>query len=148
MGYYGLQVRKTSWSVVGCAFLLTSLAAGHEVFTPRVLVAAQANSSPAAIRNSVLVCRSDGELNVDPFSLTSRTFENRDLYRFAQGSLYLSSPTREEYRYNDVVEANYLRWTSGYKTIVWQDETFRTGVSVHIEPEGDARVLPLNCNGL
>ena len=51
-------------------------------------------------------------------TLSVRQSKPSVLYRITDGKLYLSSPSRDEYLYGDVVEIDYRRFTVGYKTIV------------------------------
>lgn len=74
----------------------------------------------------------------------------RDVYRFANGNLFISSPERAEYRYGKVVEVEPWRWTSGYKTFISAPSAIVPGTQSFTMVHSDIaeiRVATLVCSG-
>ena len=91
-----------------------------------------------------LVCTSESEVKVLNASLDSHFLEIETLYRFSDGSLYLSTESREKYLYGELEETEYLRYVTGYKTIIFDDSSFLRSVSSHFD-ELETRVTKLRC---
>jgi len=71
----------------------------------------------------------------------------KSLYKFVDNQLFLSSPIKEEYRYNSVVETGFRRYQSGYKTIVFIDSNFTVATVTHHD-EFSIVVSKLQCTNL
>ena len=91
-----------------------------------------------------LVCRADSTSMTVHVSLRTVTHISTDMYRFRRSKLYLSSADREEYFYGDVAQVDPLRFTSGYKTILFSDSTFRRAIVVHVDDVA-TRILRVRC---
>ena len=113
--------------------------------------------APASVQAPVpehleLLCTVTEEVSVANSNLSvewrgGATFTRQ--YRFSGGKLYLT-PTgagREEYFYGDVILVEYLRYTSGYKTVVFSDGGFSSATSVHVDQYPfDTRMTSLRCD--
>ena len=78
-----------------------------------------------------LVCQELHVIHVDPRTLRTQEYESGTIYRFKSEQLYLSSPDRAEYLYNNVVEIEPMRYLSGHKTLQFEAADFRTAIFVH-----------------
>ena len=96
----------------------------------------------AGIPNSV--CRGEDVVIVRNADLKPERYRTTDLYRFADGKLYISSAEREEYLYNDVRETEPGRYTSAHMTIIFHGKEFKNATAVHMD-EIQTRVLKLRC---
>jgi len=87
---------------------------------PGILIAgaivAMACPAVAAVPN--MTCHAHLETQISPITLDGTTSTPREVYRFANGDLFISRPDRAEYRYGKVVEVEPGRFTSGHKTLV------------------------------
>ncbi len=71
--------------------------------------------------------------------------ESLVIYRFSDRKLYLSSPTREEYLYGEVIEVESGLWfRSGYKAILFDDHEYETAIIVHADSI-ETRIIRLRC---
>lgn len=102
-----------------------------------------ASKSLAAIPD--LLCQELKVALLDPVTLrTTEVNESRTLYRFKAGDLFLSSPQVKEYRYNQVVQQEPLRFSVGHKTLLFKSNFLRaTFVHVYID---EVRVSHVSCN--
>ncbi len=91
-----------------------------------------------------LVCRADSKVTTTHATLETRRGATTDVYRFKSGALYISSSDRDEYLYGPVVSTDFRRYTSGYKTILFNDGEYRTGIAVHVD-NAETLVLALRC---
>jgi hypothetical protein len=66
-----------------------------------------------------------------------------DLYRIENDELYISSASRNEYRYNKLVEIENLRFYSGHKTILFEKD-FKNAISTHTYDD-EIRVMKFQC---
>ena len=92
-----------------------------------------------------LVCQTLEEITVihsEPFQTVS--LDTQDVYRLSNGKLYLSSPTREEYEYGDLISVELNRYVSGYKTLLFGPEGFNAAIEVHTDAQR-TRIRRLNC---
>lgn len=106
---------------------------------------------PGPARASVpdTICRLQRQTRIDPATLAATTSSPTETYRFANGKLYVSSPDRAEYIYNDVSEVEFgKRYTSGHKTFIFTGQAFLPGtvrmLAFHSEPL-DIRVSEFAC---
>ena len=63
---------------------------------------------------------------------------------FVGGKLSISSEGRDEYFYNDVRETEPGRYTSAYKTMIFDGPGFKSATAVHTD-QVKTRVLKLRC---
>ncbi len=91
-----------------------------------------------------LVCQQLRVAHVDPQTLKSSEYDSRDRYRFKSGKLFLSSPERTEYLYGSVTESEPMRFVSGHKTILFEDEKLEHAVFVHVYKD-EVRVSRSSC---
>lgn len=98
-----------------------------------------------------LTCQSLDEVHMfHGRTLSVRQSKPTVLYRITDGKLYLSSPSRAEYLYGDVVQTQYGRYAVGHKTIIlirWGetgDLKFEAMVDVHTDYL-ETRVRTLHC---
>jgi len=91
-----------------------------------------------------LVCQVVAEEQIDNNSLSTTTYDSNDLYKFSENKLYLSSPDRDEYQYGEIKEMEYLRYVSGYKTIIFNSDKYKKAVVVHFD-KYETRVIQLSC---
>ena len=91
-----------------------------------------------------IVCSSESEVTVFNANLDNHSLEIETLYRFSNGSLYLSTESREEYLYGELEETEYLRYVTGHKTIIFDDSSFLKAVSSHFD-KLETRVTKLRC---
>jgi hypothetical protein len=121
--------------VLGAA--LGSLAAGI-VFGPAL----------AAVPN--VTCQLQRQTRIDPSTFASTISAHSETYRITNGKLYLSSPHRTEYFYNDVIEIEAGgRYLSGHKTLIFVRETSSRAdrmLAFHAD-ELDIRVSEFRCRG-
>src|SRR5262245_10103388 len=82
-----------------------------------VAIVGAVQSASAAIPDMICHFHIERKLNPPAFGGPSPRVP-REVYRFANGELFISSPDRAEYRYGKVVEMEPWRWASGYKTII------------------------------
>lgn len=68
----------------------------------------------------------------DLFDDMPNVTKTKTLHRIIDNRLFLSSPEREEYFYNDVTKQEYLRYVSGHKVIVFLDSEFQSAVVTQI----------------
>lgn len=83
-------------------------------------------------------------MSVRNTDLKTDRYRSTDLYRFADGRLYISAEDREEYFYNDVRQNEPGRYTAAHKTIVFDGPGFSRATAAHID-EFETRVLKLRC---
>ena len=92
-----------------------------------------------------LVCQTLEEVSVvHGGSLPSQHGNSEVVYRFSEGKLYLSSPGEDEYLYGDLTWVEPMRFTSGFKTILFRSEVFDTAIDVHTDNIG-TNVRRLHC---
>ena len=99
------------------------------IFTLILLVTAQ-----AAISDVIpdLVCQEIKSKSIGLESLSSlEELKAKNLYKFKNGQLFLSSLDREEYLYGKVTEIEFGRYSSGYKTIVFSSKNFSAATVSH-----------------
>ncbi len=94
-------------------------------------------------------CRLERQTRIDPATLAATTSNPAETYRFSNGKLYVSSPDRAEYIYNDVSEVEFgKRYISGHKTFIFTGQAFLPGtvrmLAVHSDPL-DIRVSEFAC---
>ena len=93
----------------------------------------------------ILVCQTLEEVTVTHSeSFPTRHSKTPDLYRIADGNLYMSSPGSDEYLYGELIEADWLRYTSGFKTIIFLTDKYDNATEVHTDSQG-TRVRRLHC---
>ena len=92
-----------------------------------------------------LVCQELKVVFVDPKSLATRSYDSRTIYRFKSGDLFLSSPDRVEYRYNEVTQVEPMRFMSGHKTLIFESDDYSSVVFVHTFGD-EIRVSRATCN--
>jgi hypothetical protein len=95
------------------------------------------------------ICHLERQTRIDPTTLAATTSNPTETYRFANGKLYVSSPDRAEYIYNDVSEVEFgRRYASGHKTFIFTGQTFLPGtvrmLAVHYD-QSDIRVSEFAC---
>ena len=83
---------------------------------------------------------------IDPLTLKSTIYKGGTVYRFYNGDLFLSSKDKAEYKYNKVVETEYLRYASGHKTILFDTNKFTDVVIVHAADKLEVRVSHAKCD--
>ena len=92
-----------------------------------------------------LLCQELKVVLVNPVTLRSTELKDtRTLYRFKAGDLFLSTPDRSEYRYNNVQQQEPLRYSSGHKTLLFEAD-FRRGTFVHVYTD-EVRISHVSCN--
>lgn len=93
-----------------------------------------------------LVCQTLEEVTIVHIdSLPTRHTKTPDLYRIAGGKLFMSSLGGDEYLYGDLKTADWLRFTSGYKTIIFSSEKYDVAVEVHTDSQS-TRIRRLHCS--
>jgi hypothetical protein len=113
----------------------------------RILIAISAITEVSSVMAELppnLVCEAGREVQILNGGFTINEYESDVMYRFSEGSLFISSPTYDEYLYGDLTEIEYLRYTAGYKSIIFQNSEFNQATSVHFD-EIETRVLQLRC---
>lgn len=115
------------------------------------LMCLSALNHPGPARASVpdTICRLQRQTRIDPATLAATMSSPTETYRFANGKLYVSSPDRAEYIYNDVSEVEFgKRYTSGHKTFIFTGQAFLPGtvrmLAFHSEPM-DIRISEFAC---
>lgn len=103
-----------------------------------LLVAAQAR---AAIPD--LLCTEPALVAVSPKSLKAQKMTGHMTFKFKGAKLYLASPEKEEYLYNEVREEELGRFISGHKTI-FIDKDLLGGIVVHADSL-DIRISKIKC---
>ncbi len=93
-----------------------------------------------------LVCQETRHVFIDPTTLEARERASQTTYRFKIGGLYIASPDRAEYLYNKVTESEPMRYTSGHKTIQFEqsDSQFQSAVVVHTYRD-EVRISRVSC---
>ncbi len=93
-----------------------------------------------------MACEETKKLYIATGSFSAQEFDGDTLFRFEKSKLYLSSPSKEEYLYNDVSEQEYGRWISGHKTIIFKSEgRFKNGLIVHAN-ETEVYISRIHCS--
>lgn len=95
-----------------------------------------------------LLCHQQIVVNINPKTFAVKKTETddikeMDLYRIVNDELFISSPSRSEYRYNKLIEIEKLRFYSGHKTILF-DKDFKSAISTHTY-EDEIRVIKFRC---
>lgn len=115
------------------------------------LMALSTAAAPAAVHASVpdTTCRLERQTRIDPATLAATTTTPTETYRFANGKLYITSPDRSEYIYNNVSEVEFgKRFASGHKTFIFTGQAFLPGtvrmLAFHQEAS-DIRVSEFSC---
>ena len=95
------------------------------------------------------ICHLQRQTRIDPKTLAATTSNPTEIYRFANGKLYVSSPDRAEYIYNDVSEVEFgRRYASGHKTFIFTAQTLLPGtvrmLAFHSD-QFDVRVSEFAC---
>lgn len=93
-----------------------------------------------------LICTEPALIAVSPKNLKTQKMAGQTTFRFKGAKLYLASPEREEYLYNDVREEELGRFISGHKTI-FIDKNLLGGLVVHADAL-DVRVSKIKCQKL
>jgi hypothetical protein len=65
-----------------------------------------------------LECHADEQARIDPITLDVDHGDVGDVYRIKGGNLFITTPGRDEYIYNNVVEVEPGRFVSGHKTLL------------------------------
>ena len=94
-----------------------------------------------------LVCRVNEAVSIDHTRMAPSKYAGTEIYRFADGKLYLSSKEREEYVYGDVREGEPGRYSSGHKTIHFGlagAGRFRSATAIHTNST-ETTVKSLSC---
>jgi hypothetical protein len=65
-----------------------------------------------------LECHADEQTRIDPITLDADHSDVSDIYRIKGGNLFITTPGRAEYLYNNVVEVEPGRFVSGHKTLL------------------------------
>ena len=69
------------------------------------------------------VCRLERQMTIDPSTFIGTVSTPAERYRFKDGKLFITTPDRVEYIYNDVREVEFgKRYVSGHKTFVFTVE--------------------------
>jgi hypothetical protein len=113
-------------------------------FLITILITGQAYSS----RVPDMVCHQLKIVHINPqtFSVNKSETDNikeMDLYKISGGELYVSSPSRKEYKYNKLVEIEKLRYYSGHKTLLFNQD-FTSLITTHTY-EDEIRVGKFRC---
>ena len=66
-----------------------------------------------------LICQLQRQMQIDPSTFAGTMSTPSETYRITDGKLYISSPDRTEYFYNDVRETEAGRYSSGHKTLIF-----------------------------
>lgn len=103
-------------------------------------------SSVSALAIPDLICREAHLVQVNSKSLQTQVSESSTDYRFKSGKLYLAPQDRAEYLYNEVVEVEPMRYTSGHKIIQFEaiGTEFRNALLVHAHRD-EVRVFKASC---
>jgi hypothetical protein len=112
------------------------------VATLAVLIAGAALAQQLATVPN-LICQLQRQTRIDPSTFATPL----ETYRITNGKLYISSPDRAEYLYNEVREIEFGRYASGHKTLIFVgDVTAGTSrmLAFHSH-EFDIRVSEFSC---
>jgi hypothetical protein len=94
-----------------------------------------------------LECHADEQTRIDPITLDADHSDVSDVHRIKGGNLFITTPGRAEYLYNNVVEVEPGRFVSGHKTLLLTARTADPGrklVVLHFH-ELDIRVTRFFC---
>ena len=109
-----------------------------------ILVLSMGNAV-ASVHN--ITCTEQQYRFIDPLTLKSTIYKGGTVYRFYNGDLFISSKDKAEYKYNKVVETEYLRrYVSGHKTILFDADKFTDVVIVHVADKLEVRVSHAKCD--
>ena len=87
---------------------------------------------PVEAKMPDMVCNEVAKLYMSPSNFETVQSAGDTLFRVKDNKLFLSSPDRKEYFYNEVTEQEYGRFLSGHKTIIFGlDEKFHKGLVIH-----------------
>jgi hypothetical protein len=106
-------------------------------------------SSSYAQKIPNMLCHQQIVVYVNPKTFETRKTETNDikridLYRIENDELYITSPTRAEYRYNKLNEIENLRFYGGHKTILF-DKEYKSAISTHTYDD-EIRVMKFKCS--
>ena len=93
----------------------------NKLLTTITLLCFSVAANAKAVTSPDLACTSEKFISIFNINLNSDISASNTLYRFSDGSLFLSSESREEYLYGEVEEVEYLRYVTGNKTIIFND---------------------------
>ena len=97
---------------------------------PIILMACLGNPAEAKIPD--MTCQETKKIYLATANFEPHELDDDTLYRFAKNKLYLSTPSKKEYLYNDVSEQEYGRWLSGHMTIIFKlGDHLKSGLIVH-----------------
>ena len=100
----------------------------REFLAGLVCLSALAYPDPARASVPNTTCHLERQTQIDPATLAAAPSTATETYRFANGKLYVSSPDRAEYIYNDVSEVEFgKRYTSGHKIFIFTGQAFLPG---------------------
>jgi hypothetical protein len=94
-----------------------------------------------------LECHADEQTRIDPIALDADHSDVSDIYRIKGGNLFITTPGRAEYLYNNVVEVEPGRFVSGHKTLLLTARTADAGrklLEIHFH-DLDIRVTRFFC---
>src|SRR6266853_5000916 len=94
-----------------------------------------------------LECHADEQTRIDPITLDADHSDVSDVYRIKGGNLFITTPGRAEYLYNNVVEVEAGKFVSGHKTLLLTARTADPGrklLVLHFQ-ELDIRVTRFFC---
>ena len=95
-----------------------------------------------------MLCHLQRQTIVDPITLETAPSATREVYRFKDSELFISSAERPEYHYNKVLEVEPGKYVSGHKTLMLNSEPYRSGTSrllMFHSDAGDVRLAIYAC---
>ena len=111
-----------------------------------LLIASYSNIYAQKIPN--MLCHQQVVVHINPKTFVIKKTETDnineiDLYRIENDELFISSPSRNEYRYNKIIEIENLRFYSGHKTILFEKD-YKSAISTHTYDD-EIRVIKFRC---
>ncbi len=95
-----------------------------------------------------MLCHQKVVVHINPKTFAIKKTETDDIkeidfYRIENDELFISSASRNEYRYNKLIEIENLRFFSGHKTILFERD-YKTAISTHTY-DNEIRIIKFQC---
>ncbi len=93
-----------------------------------------------------LVCQVESQRTVyhTTHGLETDVSTSSDMLRVKNGGLYINSPGADEYLYGDLRSIEWMRFQTGFKTLIFYDRGYTVGIEIHVDMVS-TRVRRLRC---
>lgn len=114
---------------------------------PTILIVLSLDAAGSGLPN--LACKINTVIQTNPKTLISEKYQSNDIYIIKMNKLYIASQDRGEYLYNSIIMTEPKRFTSGHKTILFNqyDDNYKDATFVHVYFD-EVRTSKATCNKL